>query len=80
MRADLHEEWLAGAAGLVVALKHFGPYGTLAAAHQAIHDWCKAHGHRPTGPWWETYGQWQAAWGTDPAAIETEIAYLLEAR
>jgi effector-binding domain-containing protein len=63
--------------GLVAALTHLGPYGTLAAAHQAIHDWCEANRHRPVGPRWETYGHWQAAWDTDPSRIETEVAYLV---
>jgi len=65
-------------AGLVVALTHFGPYGTLAAAHAALRDWCESNRHRPLGPRWETYGHWQPAWDTDPTAIETEVACLVE--
>ena len=64
-------------AGLVVALRHFGPYGTLSAAHQALEDWCHSNQHRPVGPRWEIYGHWQHVWDTDPSAIETEVVYLV---
>lgn len=64
-------------AGLVVALKHFGPYGTLSAAHQALMDWCHSNQHRCVGPRWEIYGHWQHAWDTKPSGIETEVAYLV---
>ncbi len=61
--------------GLVAALVHHGPYGTLADAHRALLDWCRAHRHEPVGPRWEIYGHWQAAWDADPSRIETEVVY-----
>ena len=65
-------------AGLVVVVRHLGPYGTLSVAHLAIHGWCEANQHRPLGPRWEIYGHWKAAWDTDPSSIETEVAYLVK--
>jgi effector-binding domain-containing protein len=64
-------------AGLVAALRHLGPYGTLSAAHQALHDWCRLNRHSPVGPRWEIYGHWQEAWNKDPSRIDTEVAYLV---
>ena len=32
--------------GMVASAPHFGPYGGLAAAHDAIHEWCRANHHR----------------------------------
>src|SRR5262245_55148493 len=32
-------------AGLVATTVHFGPYQQLAAAHEAIRQWCAANGH-----------------------------------
>ena len=64
-------------AGLVATLTHFGPYGTLSVAHQALKDWCHSNQHRCVGPRWEIYGHWQRAWDADPSGIETEVAYLV---
>lgn len=64
--------------GLVASIKHFGPYGTLRVAHDAIHTWARNSGHRLVGPRWEFYGHWQTAWDADPSKIETEVAYLVE--
>ncbi|MBP6668833.1 MAG: GyrI-like domain-containing protein [Gemmatimonadales bacterium] len=63
--------------GLIASVTHLGPYATLGRAHEAIHAWARATGHRLPGPRWETYGHWQAAWEADPGAIETEVAYLV---
>jgi effector-binding domain-containing protein len=52
---------------------HRGPYDRLDAAHEAIHQWCAAHGHALAGPRWEVYGDWHE----DPAQLETEVYYLL---
>src|SRR5215467_13231023 len=49
-------------AGTVASLAHFGPYGSLGVAHDAIHQWCKSEGHRLAGPKWEIYGHWQSEW------------------
>jgi effector-binding domain-containing protein len=62
-------------AGLVAAVTHFGPYGTLGTAHDAIHDWCRANHHQPLGPRWETYGHWQEEWNSDPSRIQTDVSY-----
>jgi effector-binding domain-containing protein len=63
--------------GLVAALVHFGPYGTLGQAHDAIWAWCKANDHRVLGPRWEIYGHWQAEWDADPSRVQTEVSYLV---
>jgi hypothetical protein len=63
--------------GLTATTPHFGPYGQLAAAHQAIRDWCRANGHELAGPNWEIYGHWQDAWNSDPTLIRTDVFYLL---
>src|SRR5438445_11123587 len=39
-------------AGAVATAAHFGPYGRLSEAHQAIHEWCADHGHALAGPSW----------------------------
>lgn len=64
-------------AGDVVSVAHFGPYGTLHAAHSAIREWCNTTGRRLAGPSWEIYGHWQAEWDQDPSQIRTDVCYLL---
>jgi hypothetical protein len=66
-------------AGLVAATTHYGPYGQLHQAHQAILQWCTANGHTPAGPSWEIYGHWQDEWNRDPNLIRTDVYYLLTA-
>lgn len=63
--------------GVVLTTTHFGPYGQLHAAHQAIHDWCKANNIKLAGPSWEIYGHWDNAWNDDPLRIRTDVYYLL---
>lgn len=65
-------------AGTVATTTHFGPYGGLHAAHDAIHRWCAAHGHALAGPRWEIYGHWQEEWNNDPSKIRTDVFYLLK--
>jgi len=65
--------------GLVATTTHYGPYGLLHQAHEAIHRWCKSNGHTPAGPMWEIYGHWQDEWNSDPSKISTEVVYLLNA-
>ncbi len=60
-------------AGRVAATVHRGPYQGLAAAHQAVVQWCAARGEQLAGPRWEIYGPHRA----DPAALETEVYHLL---
>jgi effector-binding domain-containing protein len=64
-------------AGAVASVAHFGPYGTLGAAHDAIHQWCTANNRTPAGPNWEIYGHWQQEWNDDPSCIRTDVYYLL---
>jgi effector-binding domain-containing protein len=64
-------------AGRVATAVHFGPYGQLHLAHQAIGDWCAARGHALAGPNWEIYGHWVDAWNSDPSKIRTDVFYLI---
>lgn len=64
--------------GRVATTTHFGPYGQLGRAHDAIRAWCTAAGQRPAGPRWEIYGHWQDAWNTNASLIRTDVFYLLE--
>jgi effector-binding domain-containing protein len=64
-------------AGMVAWVTHFGPYGRLGAAHEAIRQWCTSHNHRVAGPQWEIYGHWLKEWDSDPSQIRTDIYYLL---
>ena len=66
-------------AGAVASATHFGPYGELGAAHDAVKAWCKANGRRLAGPSWEIYGHWERAWDDDPSRIRTDVFYLLKA-
>ena len=63
--------------GLVATTTHFGPYGLLHGAHQAILQWCGENGHTLAGPSWEIYGHWKDEWNSDPSKIRTDIYYLL---
>jgi effector-binding domain-containing protein len=64
-------------AGSVALVSHFGPYGGLGAAHDAVRDWCRQHQHRLAGPSWEIYGHWQDEWNADPSRIRTDVCYLV---
>lgn len=64
-------------AGAVASATHFGPYGGLGAAHDAVRRWCKANDHRLAGPNWEIYGHWQREWNADPSRVRTDVYYLL---
>jgi effector-binding domain-containing protein len=59
-----------GEAAVVV---HHGPYAELAAAHQALHQWCAANGRTIGANSLEIYGDWS----NDPQKLETTIEYLL---
>jgi effector-binding domain-containing protein len=65
-------------AGTVATAVHFGPYQRLGEAHQAVRQWCAAHGHVLAGPSWEIYGHWIDEWNTDPSKIRTDVVYLLK--
>ena len=64
-------------AGTVACVTHFGPYGTLGSAHEAVHAFCKAGQRLLTGPSWEIYGHWLPEWDANPSLIRTDICYLL---
>jgi effector-binding domain-containing protein len=66
-------------AGTVATTTHYGPYGLLHEAHEAICRWCQSNGHTLAGPNWEVYGHWQDDWNSDPTKITTEVFYLLVA-
>lgn len=65
-------------AGEVVSTTHFGPYGGLAAAHDAIRRWTEANNRQLAGPSWEIYGHWLPEWNAEPSKIRTDVFYLLE--
>jgi effector-binding domain-containing protein len=64
-------------AGSVASATHFGSYGGLGAAHDAVRAWCRENNHQLAGPSWEIYGHWQAEWNDDPSRIRTDVFYLL---
>jgi effector-binding domain-containing protein len=66
-------------AGPIASTTHFGPYGQLHQAHEAILRWCASNGHTLAGPNWEIYGHWEDAWNSDPTKIRTDVFYLLVA-
>ena len=67
----------ASPAGVVATATHYGPYGQLHGAHDAILSWCRHTGHERAGPSWEVYGHWKDEWNRDPARIRTDVFYLL---
>lgn len=67
------------ASGLVATTTHYGPYGQLHEAHDAIRKWCRQSGYSFAGPNWEVYGHWKDEWNSDPTKICTEVFYLLAA-
>lgn len=67
-------------AGAVASVTHFGPYGGLGGAHDAVQAWCKANGRQLAGPSWEIYGHWEREWNDDPSRIRTDVHYLLKDR
>src|SRR6516162_7918256 len=65
--------------GPVATTTHYGPYGQLGDAHDAICRWCADNGYRKAGPNWEVYGHWLDEWNSDPSKIRTDVFYLLVA-
>jgi len=65
-------------AGDAATVAHFGPYGRLGEAHQAIRQWCTANDRILAGTNWEIYGHWLNEWNNDPSKIRTDIFYLLK--
>ena len=65
--------------GPVATTTHYGPYGQLLEAHNAIHVCCQNSGWELAGPNWEIYGHWQDEWNSEPTKIRTDLYYLLRA-
>jgi effector-binding domain-containing protein len=63
--------------GTIAWTTHFGPYGGLDGAHDALQRWCAENKRRLAGPSWEIYGHWQREWNADPSRIRTDVFYLL---
>jgi hypothetical protein len=59
--------------GKVATVAHIGPYHRLGEAHNAIREFCAAHGHRLEGTNWEIYGHWT----DDASRLRTDVYYLL---
>ncbi len=59
-----------GEAAVVI---HRGPYGKIAAAHQALHQWCVENNRKIGSHSLEIYGDWSE----DPEKLETTIEYLM---
>jgi effector-binding domain-containing protein len=64
-------------AGVVAWTTHFGPYGGLGAANEAIRQWAKANNRKLAGPSWEIYGHWLPEWDVNPSLIRTDVFWLL---
>ncbi len=63
----------AGEAAMTI---HRCPPERIDAAHQAVLDWCAAHGRKVAGSRWEVYGDRREE---DPGAFETAVYWLLRA-
>ena len=61
--------------GIIATTTHWGDYGALGAAHDAVVTWCRAEGHNLAGVSWEIYGHWS----DDPATRRTDVCHLLQA-
>jgi effector-binding domain-containing protein len=57
----------------IATTAHWGSYARLGAAHRAVIEWCRVHGHRLAGSRWEVYGHWTE----DEAKLRTDVYYLL---
>jgi effector-binding domain-containing protein len=53
---------------------HYGDYGRMNEANEAIIAWCRANNRLRAGPSWEVYGHWDP----DPAKLSTDVYYLLQ--
>jgi effector-binding domain-containing protein len=60
--------------GEVATVAHYGEYSDMAAAYEALDQWCADQGRRPAGVNWEVYGDW----ADDPAKRRTDVFFLLE--
>lgn len=65
--------------GRVVTVTHYGPYGGLGTAHDALQAWLAEQGRKP-GICWEVYGHWEESWNSAPSKICKDVIYLLDER
>jgi effector-binding domain-containing protein len=66
--------WRQTPGGAAVTTAHWGDYGGLRAASDAVQRWCSAHNRKLAGVSWEVYGHWNE----DPAKLRTDVYYLLD--
>jgi effector-binding domain-containing protein len=55
--------------GRAATTTHHGPYDRVGETHAALVLWVRSHGLRPTGIFWEVYGDWN----DDPQELRVEI-------
>ena len=60
-------------AGEVATATHFGPYGGLKGAYEAIQQWCSSNNRALAQVSWEVYGHWQQEWNNNPSLIRTDV-------
>ena len=60
--------------GDVATTTHWGDYGALGAAHEAVVAWCRSEHLTLAGISWEVYGHWH----DDPSKRRTDIYQLLK--
>jgi len=60
--------------GEAATATHWGDYGRLGEAHDAVVEWCRAEGRQRAGPLWEVYGHWPQ----DNSPPRTDVFHLLE--
>jgi len=60
-------------AGKVATVTHWGDYGKLGGAYDALQEWSKETGRKFGGPFWEVYGHWS----DDPKQVRTDVFQLL---
>lgn len=65
-------------AGEAVTATHFGPYGGLGSAYDAIKQWCSAQNRPLGGVCWEVYGHWLQECNNDPSKIRTDVFFSLK--
>jgi effector-binding domain-containing protein len=61
--------------GAAIRTVHFGPYGDLPKAHEALRAWARERGLPAAWPNWEVYGDWTV----DPRELRTDVYCLLAA-
>lgn len=60
-------------AGMVATVTHWGDYGKLRDAYDALGKWSKESGRKFAGPFWEVYGHWY----DDLTKVRTDVYQLL---